>query len=517
MRFKNNWVAREDIVMICKKKIGLLVFVFTLAIGFFNAEAGMRARSTQLSKPLSQKSLLSQKQIAKNISGQAGECENKGLWENIKENGLVQGLSLWWNCSRAVKSNKNEQARRLLEKDATARRVMGEIEQELEGETDPSKIAWLKGRLQALKQFIIDNKIALGALGIFAVSAAAYLAHATGEKPAEKFDRQEPVLEGAGLKPVEEAPMVENESFEPSKLSEPVKLGRRTTTFFGLKVPTIGSMLRIDQGKARQVRDVSFGPSAAMALQQAKAEKKQREASMLDQAKRDLGRQAEQQVQDLGVAWQAEQAEQAELQWQEQERLQRESEARESQEAELERRQAKEQQAEQQRQWEIEAAQRAEQRAEELWQRQERAEKQREFEAWAKQQAESQHRRAEEHRLRDQQAESQQRQVEEQRLRDQEVARRRAEQEWMRQRDEKLEQEAEEWGRQQEEKRQREVEEWQEQHQELGGERDREFEAWMRQLDEKLEQEVKELLGQRDDRRQRELEEWRKQWAEANT
>ncbi len=354
--------------MIYRREVGLLVFVFTLAIGFFNAEAGMRARSTQLSKPLSQKSLLSQKQIAKNISGQAGECENKGLWENIKENGLAQGLSLWWNCSRAVKSNKNEQARRLLEKDATARRAMGEIEQELEGETDPSKIAWLKGRLQALKQFIIDNKIALGALGIFAVSAAAYFARATGEKPAEKFDRQEPVLERTaagqiveGEKSTEknigqgsgqvgqsqavETPMVENESFEPSKLSEPVKSGRRTTTFFGLKVPTIGSMLRIDQGKARQVRDVSFGPSAAMALQQGKAEKKQREASMLDQAKRDLGRQAEQQEQDLGVAWQAEQAEQAELQWQEQERLQRESEARESQEAELERRrQAEEQQ-----------------------------------------------------------------------------------------------------------------------------------------------------------------------------
>ncbi len=185
--------------MIRKKKIGTFAFAFILATGFLNLDAGMGVRSTQLRKPF-QKPVLLPNQTIKNGTRLTGE--NKGFWESVQEKGLIEGLKSWWNGSQEVRADKvesakREQARELLEKNAVARKTADGIEQKLQQETDPSKKAWLTSQLETLKQFMVNNKKALGALGALAVAAgtAVYFAPTKGEKPAEEFVGQEPVLE----------------------------------------------------------------------------------------------------------------------------------------------------------------------------------------------------------------------------------------------------------------------------------------------------------------------------------
>ncbi len=196
--------------MIQRKKIGAFVLAFILATGFLNLDAGMGVRSTQLRKPF-QKPVLLPNQTIKNgtrmvdrrVIGQAGQArENKGFWESVQEKGLIEGLKSWWNGSQEVRADKvesakREQARELLEKNAVARKTADGIEQKLQQETDPSKKAWLTSQLETLKQFMVNNKKALGALGALAVAAgtAVYFAPTKGAKSAEEFVGQEPVLE----------------------------------------------------------------------------------------------------------------------------------------------------------------------------------------------------------------------------------------------------------------------------------------------------------------------------------
>ncbi len=186
--------------MIRKKKIGAFAFVFILATGFLNLDAGRDVRSMQGQKPSLRQGQAAQNQIV----------VTEGLIESIRENGLRQGLKLWWNGPQVLKSDKvestkNEEARKLLERNEVALQAKDEIEKNLEQEKNGSKKAWLRSQLETLKQFIVDNKKALAALGTLAVAAgtAAYFAPTKGEKLAEGSAGQ-----GAGLGQAAQTPEI---------------------------------------------------------------------------------------------------------------------------------------------------------------------------------------------------------------------------------------------------------------------------------------------------------------------
>ncbi len=207
--------------MIRRRKIGVLAFVFILATGFLNLDAGRSVRSTQLRKPL-QKPLLLPKQAPQNVAGQL--VQNKGLWESIKEKGPQEGLKSWWYGSQAVELGKKEEAHKLLERNKVALLAKHEIEKDLEQETDPSKKAWFRSQLETLKQFIVDNKKALGALGALAVAAgtAAYFARAKGEKSPEGSAGQEPVLkQGAPEKAIDQVAQMRVKKMPETSLESP--------------------------------------------------------------------------------------------------------------------------------------------------------------------------------------------------------------------------------------------------------------------------------------------------------
>lgn len=153
------------------KKIQYLTLVLIIAAKFIHIEAATSATASFQPLP----------SIERNWPTPINQApESKGLLEYIKEYGLKSGFQKWRQAPQIIKP----ETRSLLKERVNANQIIRKTEQKLEQETDPDKVAWLTAKLDAARKFLVENKIALGALGsaLAIGTAATYTAEESAHK-----------------------------------------------------------------------------------------------------------------------------------------------------------------------------------------------------------------------------------------------------------------------------------------------------------------------------------------------